>query len=329
MDSNGLVRWGILGTANIARASFLPGLREAGGGEAAVVGGRDPVGAAVWAAAQGVASAVEGYDRVLEDPTVDAVYVALPNTLHAVWTERALGAGKAVLTEKPLCLSVEETTAVLAAAAPHGALLWEAFVFPFHPQMARVAALVAAGAIGELREIQSDFHFPVRSQTNIRMRPELGGGALNDVGCYPVHLACRLFGPDGPGAARALSRPAPTGVDLETQGALLFAGGRTLLFSCGMARAYDTATRLLGTEGEIRMDNPFHPTPASLVEIRRAGEAPVVERPTIHSRSFAPAIAHIHAVLRGEAAPEHLAREEALATAQALAALRLAGRTRE
>jgi predicted dehydrogenase len=322
MAGDGSIRWGILGTANIARAAFLPGLREAGGGRAVRVAGREAAHAEAWAREHGVESAVVGYERVLEADDIDAVYIPLPNTLHAHWTRQALAAGKAVLTEKPLCVSVPETEAVLADAAQPGRLLWEAFVFPFHPQMERVRRLIADGAIGELREIQSGFHFPVRSETNIRLRPDLAGGALNDVGCYPLHLAAGLFG-EAPAQAVATSAFAPTGVDRETRGVLGFSHDRALVFSCGIARGPDTATRLLGTEGEIRLTNPFHPSPDDVLEWRRGADLRV-ERPTAHRASFSPALRHIHAVLRGEEAPRHLAVTDALATAQALAAVRAA-----
>lgn len=322
MAGDGTIRWGILGTANIARAAFLPGLREAGGGRVVLVAGREAARADAWAREHGVTAGVAGYERVLEAEDLDAVYIPLPNTMHAHWTRQALAAGKAVLTEKPLCVSVPETEAVLADAAEPGRLLWEAFVFPFHPQMERVRTLIAEGAIGELGEIQSGFHFPVRSETNIRLRPELAGGALNDVGCYPLHLASGLFG-EAPSTVLAASTLAPTGVDRETHGVLRFSHDRVLLFSSGIARGPDTRTRLLGTEGEIRLTNPFHPSPEDTLEWM-SGDTVRVERPTDHRASFSPALAHIHAVLRGEEEPRHLAVTDTLATARALAAVRTA-----
>jgi len=317
--TGGEVRWAILGTANIARASFLPGLREAGGGRPELVAGRELAPAEEFARREGVGRAVLGYAAALEDPSVDAVYIALPNSLHAEWTKRALAAGKAVLTEKPLCLSPGETQGVLQAAWATGALLWEAFVFPFQAQFRRLGELLAEGAIGELREIQSDFHFRIRAP-NIRLEPELGGGALNDVGCYPLHLGSLLLG-GRPTEARAARRLGPEGVDMETQGLLRYPGGGTLLFSCGMARPYDTFTRLLGSAGEIRLQNPFHPGPADALELR-AGGGVRVEHPTVDEHSFSAALRHVHAVLRGECEPEQLAVETALPTAQALELVR-------
>jgi predicted dehydrogenase len=133
----GGVRWGIVGTANIARGQFLPGLREAGDGRAVLVGSRDRESARAFAAEHGVDRGVAGYEAVVESDEVDAIYVAVPNTFHAEWTSRALEAGKAVLCEKPLSVWSAQTAAVLETArAIPGALLWEAFVFPFQAQHA-------------------------------------------------------------------------------------------------------------------------------------------------------------------------------------------------
>ena len=148
--ATGEIRWGILGAANIARAQFLPGLREAGGGRAALVGGRELERARAFAVDHGVDKGVEGYAQVVESTAIDAVYIALPNSLHSEWTGRALQAGKAVLCEKPLSVSAGETAAVLdAASALPSALLWEAFVFPFQAQHQRLMEVLSDGAIGE------------------------------------------------------------------------------------------------------------------------------------------------------------------------------------
>src|SRR5262249_247444 len=147
-----------------------------------------------YARANGIDRAIEGYQALIDDPDIDVLYIALPNSLHAEWTIKALHAGKPVLCEKPLCGQLEDTERVIAVARETGGRLWEAFVFPFHDQLAQVRELVAGGAIGELREIQSDFHFMVSKPENIRLSADLAGGALNDVGCYPIRLAWELFG---------------------------------------------------------------------------------------------------------------------------------------
>jgi predicted dehydrogenase len=319
------VRWGIIGPANIARAAFLPGLREAGGGRAALVASRDLGRAQAYAAENGVERGVADYAAVAEAPDIDAVYVALPNSLHAEWAIRALQAGKAVLCEKPLCVGSAQTAQVLdAAAALPGALLWEAFVFPFQAQHRRLVTLLAEGAIGDLAEIISAFHFRLTGPANIRFSAALGGGALADVGCYPIRLAHELFGPD-PAQAAVGSAVVPEGAEVEVDAAAIVTSGtRRLLLTCGFRRSFDTFTQVLGNQGQLHLANPFHPGPADPLTLVRPGAEPVVEYPTTDERSFTAALRHIHAVLRGEAEPEHTAADSALATAATLEAVQAA-----
>jgi predicted dehydrogenase len=315
MTGTGAVRWGIIGTANIARAAFLPAVRQAGG-VAAAVAGRDADRARRYASEHGIERAVAGYQKLIDDPAVDALYIPLPNSLHAEWTISALRAGKPVLCEKPLCGTLAETERVLGVAAETGTPLWEAFVFPFHDQFAQVTRLLADGAIGELREIQSDFHFSLGRADNIRLSADLAGGALNDVGCYPVRLALELFG-TGHETAWATSEWGAE-VDMETWGSLGFPGGRRLLLSCGMRRGYDTFSRLLGSSGQIHLTNAFHPGPADRFEVLAAGAEPRSYPAAGEEPSFTAAVRHIQAVVRGEDAPRHLATENSLTAARAL-----------
>jgi predicted dehydrogenase len=318
MTVSASVRWGIVGTANIARALFLPSLREAGGDPAAVAA-RDEARAAQWAADNGIGRPITGYQEMIEDPTLDALYIPLPNALHGEWTIRALLAGKPVLCEKPLTGSVAQTERVLAVARDTGTPLWEAFAFPFHDQMARLRGILAEGAIGELREIQSDFHFRMSDpETNIRMSTELAGGALLDVGCYPVRLARDLFSAEHE-AAWAQSERAAGGVDQVTWGVLNFRGGRHLYLSSGFSRADDTFARLLGTGGQIHITNPFHPRAWDTFSVWRDGRDPATHPGSGPNReSFTPLIQHIQAVIRGEEEPRLLAVDTALGSARAL-----------
>ncbi len=323
------VRWGILGTAGIAESAFLPALRETGDGVAVSVGSRDPERGRRWAAEQGVDHAVQGYDAVIADPDVEAVYIPLPNGLHAEWAIAALEAGKTVFCEKPLCGTVEDTERVLAAARSAAGSLWEAFVFPFHEQMERVRELLAGGTIGEVREIQSRFHFIMDDPGNIRLFADLAGGSIQDVGCYPIRLARLLFDAE-PDLSRALADAewTPDGADTEMWGALVFPGDRRLVFSCGFRSGYDTFTRVLGTEGEIRMTGPFHPDADDDVVIVRDGQIDRQPAPTSGEMSFTPAIRHIHRVVRGLEEPRHLAVDEAMGNAKAIAALLDSARSR-
>ncbi|MGA2529311.1 MAG: Gfo/Idh/MocA family oxidoreductase [Acidimicrobiales bacterium] len=316
----GDLRWGILGAARIAASSFLPGLREAGGGQAALVASRDLDRAEAFANSEGVERAVKGYDALIDSPEIDAVYVAIPNSHHARWTKKALEAGKAVLCEKPLCVSPAETAEVLDTASATGSLLWESFAFPFQAQHRRLLELVASGAIGEVRELVSPFHFNLTRSLDIRLSAELAGGALADLGCYPVRLAQEVL------STRDLSLDDVVGfatgngeVDTETL-AIVDYGAQRLVLGCSFTRAFDVFTRLLGTEGQIHLSNPFHPRPHdALMLYRDGGES--VEHPTVDTRSFSAALRHIHAVLRDEEAPAHLAQESALRSARTLAVI--------
>lgn len=325
MSSGRRTRWGILGAANIARAQFMPGLREAGDGVAAVVASRDLARARAFADAEGVERAVDDYRALLDDERIDAVYIALPNSHHAQWTIEALNAGKHVLCEKPLCARLSDTERVIEVArARPEAPLWEAFVFPFQTQHERVLELIADRVIGELREVESAFHFTLRATEDIRLSAELGGGALADVGCYPIHLAHELLGP----AAGPRSVYARVAGEVEVDASAIVAhGDRRLALTCGFGRPYDTFTRLLGDGGRLHLTNPFHPTAEDVLEIHRPGAEPVIERPTRDGHSFTAALRHINAVVRGEEEPRHLAVDSALSTATTLAALQeLAGR---
>src|SRR6266480_427594 len=239
------VRWGVLSAANIAVKRVGPAIAASSNGRLVAVGSRNPQRAQELFAFAPEVIIYSDYESVINDPEIEAIYIPLPNSLHAEWTIRALQAGKPVLCEKPLCGTLAETERVLAVARETRTALWEAFVFPFHDQFARVQGLLADGAIGELRENQSDFHFSVGRPDNIRLSASLAGGALNDVGCYPVRLALELFG-RGHETAWATSEWGGQDVDMETWGSLGFAAGRRLLLSCGMRRSIDPLSTLVG-----------------------------------------------------------------------------------
>ena len=184
------MRWGILGTAKIARTMFLPSLREAGG-EPAAVAGRDAGRTAQWAAATAWSAPVTGYRGLIDDPDVDALYIPLPNALHGEWTIIALRAGKPVLCEKPLTGSAAETEQVLAVARETGTPLWEAFAFPFHDQMARLRGMLAERGHRRPPRDPVGLPFPMSDpETNVRMSRRTGGRRA---------ARCRLLpGPAGP-----------------------------------------------------------------------------------------------------------------------------------
>lgn len=315
------VRWAVLGTANIARRNFIPSLALTGG-TLVSVGTRDRPRGQAFLREQELEANVSGYQGAATFAAADAVYVALPNTLHADWARQALNAGKPVLCEKPLAPDPGQVRAVAAEARVLGVPLWEAFAFPFHRQMDFVLSAIGRGEIGEPREIVSHFHFPVSDERNIRWRAALAGGALNDVGCYPIHLAGLVFRAPALGAT-ALWTLTEEGVDSEVEAILAFRGGGRLLLSAGMRRPRDTATRIIGSEGELRLSDPFHPDGAAILEVHRGREVEV-HRLMPDEPTFASMVMHIHSVVLGREQPRHLAESDAVATAEAMEMVRRA-----
>jgi predicted dehydrogenase len=303
-------RWAVLGSANIAAKSFLPAMRAAGG-RAVVVGSRNPDRAREWAEANQV-DRVADYDGALGASDVDAVYIALPNREHTAWASRAVSTGRAVLCEKPLGVDTTDTGRLLAGASAD-TLLWEAFVFPFHPQTALIRSSLER--LGRVREIVSEFHFTAPDPANIRWQAGLGGGALLDVGCYCVRLARLLFEAEPTDAvARAFSWH---GVDAEVAAVVDFPDEKRLVMSVGMRGAPSTYTRIIGDEGELRVANPFHPRPDSTVQLWQ--DAAVAEEWTADPRpAFQCGVEHVQAVVRGEEAPRHLAHTDSMGNARTL-----------
>jgi predicted dehydrogenase len=317
--TNEPIRWGIVSTARIARGAFLPALRAAGGGVAYAVGGRDLERTKRFAKENGIEHAVDGYEALCADPNVDAIYVATPNGLHEESAAAALQAGKAVLCEKPLCGTVESTERLLDVARGAARPLWEAFVFLFAEQTARLIELVEAEAIGEVRQVYSSHHFMLGNRSDVRMSPDLEGGALQDVGCYSVRFARLVFGAEAESAVADV-HVAPEGVDEQVDGVLRFPGGRTLLLSASMRLPPTQFARVIGTEGEIRLSNPFHASLTDTIEVITDDETHIIRAGTSRP-TFTPHIEHIHAALRGEEAPRHLAVDEAMGNARAIAML--------
>jgi D-xylose 1-dehydrogenase (NADP+, D-xylono-1,5-lactone-forming) len=315
-------RWAVLGTANIAARAFLPALRRAGG-RAVVVGSRSPERATSWASEHGIDRACT-YESAVQAGDVDAVYIALPNDQHALWAAAAHAAGKAVLCEKPLTLDTARTGELLRTTGPEAAL-WEAYVFPFHPQTTLLANVVGEGRIGTLREIISEFHFTVSQPTNIRLQHERGGGALYDVGGYPLRLARLLFGTE-PVAAAGRAGFHDSEVDLDVAAILDFHGHARLVMSAGMRRPASTFTRVVGTAGELRVTNPFHPTAGDTVELWRQGQLQQTWQ-SAEGSAFQHALGHIHAVLRGAVEPRHRAVDDAMGQARAVDLVRQAAMT--
>ncbi|MDB5326204.1 MAG: putative oxidoreductase, partial [Phycisphaerales bacterium] len=256
------IRWGILSTGNIAR-QFANGLRNSRTGQLQSVGSRSAESAEAFGQQFGAKSFAASYEALIADPNVDAVYNALPNSMHHEWTIKALRAGKHVLCEKPLAVTAAEAEEIFAVAKQTSRVLIEAFMYRCHPQTLAVVDAIKGGAIGKLRSIRTSFCFrTTKIDGNIRFDAGLAGGALMDVGCYCLSFS-RLIAGGEPIDAFAFKEPGPGGVDVAISGGLLFAGGVTASFNCAMHTQSDNAALICGDEGWIRIPVPWKPSTAT------------------------------------------------------------------
>jgi D-xylose 1-dehydrogenase (NADP+, D-xylono-1,5-lactone-forming) len=255
--SDHVFRWGLLGTARINRA-LIPPLRASQDNRLLAVASRDAARAAAYAREWGIERAHGSYEALLQDEEIDAVYIPLPNHLHAGWAIKAAAAGKHVLCEKPLALSVAEVDAVEAAARAHGVVIAEAFMYRHHPQTLKARQLVDEGAIGDLRFVRGSFSFPLDNPGDFRLRPEWGGGSLWDVGCYPLSFTRFLLGQE-PVEVFGAQMTGPTGIDLTFAGQLEFANGVLAQIDCGFASAFRAEMEVVGTAGVLRVRHPWKP----------------------------------------------------------------------
>ncbi len=283
--SAGRLRWGVLSTADIARRKVIAGLRRAERSEVVAIASRDPSRAEAVAAELGIPNAHGSYEELLGDPEVDAVYIPLPNHLHAEWTIRAAEAGKHVLCEKPLALTVADAERMIDAADSAGVILMEAFMYRHHPTWVAARELVAGGRIGQLLAVQSFFGYYNDDPANIRNIADVGGGALYDVGCYCVNLSRMLFGGEPTRVLGSLRRDAATGTDILTAGILEFADGLAS-FMCSTRTEDDQRVDIYGTSGRISIEIPFNipPDRPTRISVAAGGDPPVT--PLIEVTTF-------------------------------------------
>ncbi len=253
------LRWGILGPGRIA-PRLVRALAHSARGSLVAVASRDEHRAAAFAAQHGIPRAFGSYDGLLAAPDVDVVYVSLPNHLHAEWTIRALQAGKHVLCEKPLALTVAEVDAIAAAAMHAGRVAVEAFMYLHHPQVLRAIELAQDGALGRLEVVNATFSFFLTHPGDPRVDLSMGGGSLWDVGCYPVSFARRLAGQE-PDRVGAFARFDERGVDHTFIGQLHFPGGLLAQFDCGFAAPDRQRIEIVGSDATLVLDSPFLPAP--------------------------------------------------------------------
>ena len=259
------VRWGIISTADINRR-LIPGAHASPKVDLIAVASRDVERALNYARTWDIERAYGTYEELLADPDVEAVYNPLPNTMHAEWSIKALDAGKHVLCEKPFSRHVEEVEASFDAAERNGRVLSEAFMYRHSPQTARLKELVDGGAIGTLRLIRSTFSYSLYDAENIRLRADVEGGSLMDVGCYCVS-GSRLLGGE-PESVYANAWFGDTGTDWVFTATMRFPGDVLALFDCGTALQDRDELEVVGSEGSLFLDDPWHGN-VPVIEVRR------------------------------------------------------------
>ncbi|MBK7977570.1 MAG: Gfo/Idh/MocA family oxidoreductase [Deltaproteobacteria bacterium] len=258
--TNPPLRFGILGAARIAPMALVRPAREGTGVEVVAVAARDERRARAFARRHRIPRTHGSYAALLADPEVDAVYVPLPNSLHAEWTIRALEAGKHVLCEKPLASNAAEAALVIEAAHRSGRLLIEAFHWRHHPLAARMREIVTSGELGEIRRVETAMCIPLPLPGDIRYRLDLGGGATMDTGCYAIDIA-RFLAAAEPEVISATARLSSPRVDRWMRAELRFPGGVEGRATCALfsATLVDVRARVVGSRGELRVFNPVAP----------------------------------------------------------------------
>jgi predicted dehydrogenase len=270
------LRWGILSTADIARKKVVPGMRKARRCRIVAIASREAGRAEAVAAELEIPRAHASYEALLADPEVDAVYIPLPNYLHAEWSIAAARAGKHVLCEKPLALTADDAQRMIDVARAEGVMLMEAFMYRLHPSWQAVTELVASGQIGRLASVQSWFSYFNDDATNIRNIREVGGGALFDIGCYSVNLSRMLFAAEPRHVWAALVRDPVMQVDVLTSGILTFDDG-IASFTCSTRAEDDQRVHIYGSTGRISIWIPFNipPDRPTEVYVSAGGDPPV------------------------------------------------------
>ena len=317
----GLVRFGILSTAHINRL-LIPGAHASDKVELIAVASREQGKADAYAREWGIERAYGSYEALLEDPDVEAVYISLPNTMHIEWSIRALEAGKHVLCEKPMSRHTADVEQAFDAADRSGRLLTEAFMYRHNPQTKRLVELVAEGAIGDLRVIRSAFSYSLYEEENIRLRTDVEGGSLMDVGCYCVS-GSRLLGGE-PESVFGQAFIGPTGTDWVFAGTMRFPGDVFAQFDCGTSLPERDELEAIGTEGSLFLDDPWH-CRIPVIELRRGGEVERIELDP--ADSYRLELENLSDAIHGEA-PLLLGREDAVAQARTLEALHRSAESR-
>lgn len=256
--SNTRVRWGVLGAANIAVRQVIPATQKSAMCEVLAIASRDIHKARSAAESLDIPRAYGSYEELIDDPDVEAIYNPLPNHLHVPWTIRAAERGKHVLCEKPIALNAREAETLLQVQERTGVQIAEAFMVRTHPRWTATRELVQAGRIGDLRLINGHFTYFKRDADNVRSNPEWGGGALLDIGCYPITMSRWLFGEEPIEVVGQLEFDPDMHIDRVGSALLHFPSGQAA-FTFGGQVALHQQMNIFGTRGHLAVDVPFNP----------------------------------------------------------------------
>lgn len=271
------IRWGVLSTAAIGMNKVIPAIGRAENCEVVAIASRDADRAARAAAELGLPTSYGSYEELLEADDIDAVYIPLPNDLHAEWTIKAAAAGKHVLCEKPLARSAAEAEEMVRACDAAGVVLGEAFMYRHHQIWVEAVRLVRDGEIGDLQAVQSFFSFYNDDPTDIRNRVENAGGAVMDIGCYCIHLSRLLFDSEPSQVQASVRRDPQMGIDTLASAVLSFPGGGQATFSCSTRAEPHQRVHIVGSRGRIEIEIPFNiPTDRETRILVTAGGQPPV-----------------------------------------------------
>lgn len=292
------VRWGVLGAASIAVKKVIPAMQRGAHSEILGIASRDHTRAASVAASLGIPRSYGSYDALLDDPEVEAVYIPLPNHLHAPWAVRAADRGKHVLCEKPIALSASEAETLLTARDRNGVKVQEAFMIRTHPQWLSTVAMAQDGSLGRIRSIVGHFSYHNVDPANVRNMPDIGGGGLLDIGCYLVHAARWILGREPRHVSALIDRDPALGIDRLTSMLMDF-GEAQVLATCGTQMVPSQRVHIFGERAHLEIEIPFNAPPDRPCRIfvdegseasRRTIEFPICDQYTLQGDAFSLAI---------------------------------------
>ncbi|HEX5808946.1 MAG TPA: Gfo/Idh/MocA family oxidoreductase [Anaerolineales bacterium] len=273
--ANNVLNWGLLSTARINRA-LIPPLRASQRNRLVAVASRSQGTADQYAREWEIPRAHASYEALLADPEIDVIYISLPNRMHAEWTIKAVEAGKHVLCEKPLALSVDEVDAIKAAARQHGRVVMEAFMYRHHSQTLKVQELVKSGSLGRPKLIRGSFSFFLSDEGDVRLDSALGGGSIWDVGCYPISYARSVLAAN-PLEVFGWQVTGPTGIDLTFVGQMRFEGDVYAQFDSSFDIPFHAFMEIVGSDATLNIPHPFKPGTDEKIYLTRGDKTETIK----------------------------------------------------